>query len=496
MSDPFVSIQLQRDDPLPLYRQLYLHIEKAILSGRLEPGQKLPPIRRLAARLGVNTVTVVQAYRCLERAGLAAARVGSGTFVAYQRKAIPDQPVPPGTVEPDQPGLDLPDSWQVALPPEAINFATLTPDAALFPVDDFQAIINQVLNRDRGEAFGYQESQGYYPLRCSAAAYLTQSGIKCGAETIQVISGAQQGIDLIARSLIMPGDRILTESPTYTGAMAAFRSRGAQIHAVPLQDDGIDLEALENQLKIQQPKLIYVMTNFQNPTGICYSPEKQKALLDICRRWDVLLIEDDSFTELAYNREQGQAIKAQDEDDRVIYIKSFSKILMPGLRLAFMLAPQRLLPQLMAAKHIADISTSGLVQRVFDVYLRRDLWKTHLEYMKECYRERYHHILQAIQDSFPPEVSFRAPEGGLCLWVEGYPGLSSNRLYEACLAHQVVIAPGSHFFPDNRDSRFFRLSFAALSLEDISRGIPIIAQQLNNLYNPAYHPGQRFSPLL
>ena len=116
--------------------------------------------------------------------------------------------------------------------------------------------------------------------------------------------------------------------------------------------------------------------------------------------------------------------------------------------------------------------------------------------MKECYRERYHHILQAIQDSFPPEVSFRAPEGGLCLWVEGYPGLSSNRLYEACLAHQVVIAPGSHFFPDNRDSRFFRLSFAALSLEDISRGIPIIAQQLNNLYNPAYHPGQRFSPLL
>ena len=142
------------------------------------------------------------------------------------------------------------------------------------------------------------------------------------------------------------------------------------------------------------------MTNFQNPTGICYSPEK-KALLDICRRWDVLLIEDDSFTELAYNREQGQAIKAQDEDDRVIYIKSFSKILMPGLRLAFMLAPQRLLPQLMAAKHIADISTSGLVQRVFDVYLRRDLWKTHLEYMKECYRERYHHILQAIQDSFP-----------------------------------------------------------------------------------------------
>ena len=306
MSDPFVSIQLQRDDPLPLYRQLYLHIEKAILSGRLEPGQKLPfagwpPVR---GQYGNRSAGLPLPGK--SRAGSSPCR--QRHFCCLPRKAIPDQPVPPGTVEPDQPGLDLPDSWQVALPPEAINFATLTPDAALFPVDDFQAIINQVLNRDRGEAFGYQESQGYYPLRCSAAAYLTQSGIKCGAETIQVISGAQQGIDLIARSLIMPGDRIL-ESPTYTGAMAAFRSRGAQIHAVPLQDDGIDLEALENQLKIQQPKLIYVMTNFQNPTGICYSPEKQKALLDICRRWDVLLIEDDSFTELAYNREQGQPSK-------------------------------------------------------------------------------------------------------------------------------------------------------------------------------------------
>ena len=210
---------IERDDPLPLYRQLYLHIEKAILSGRLEPGQKLPPIRRLAARLGVNTVTVVQAYRCLERAGLAAARVGSGTFVAYQRKAIPDQPVPPGTVEPDQPGLDLPDSWQVALPPEAINFATLTPDAALFPVDDFQAIINQVLNRDRGEAFGYQESQGY-PLRCSAPP-LTQSGIKCGAETIHDWYPSLTGIDLIARSSLCR-EIEYHRSPTYTGAMAAF----------------------------------------------------------------------------------------------------------------------------------------------------------------------------------------------------------------------------------------------------------------------------------
>jgi DNA-binding transcriptional MocR family regulator len=494
--DPYVSIQLQRDHPLPLYQQLYLQIKNTILSGQLENGQKLPPIRSLASRLGVNTVTVVQAFRCLEREGLVIARVGKGTFVSYPAEAAQTISAPPGTAVPPEFTPDVPDNWQVPVPPEAVNFATLTPDAELFPVDDFQSIINQVLNRDRGEAFGYQESQGYYPLRCSVAAYLSQRGINYDAEAIQVISGAQQGIDIIARSLIVPGDRIFTESPTYTGALASFRSRGAQIQAIPLQADGIDLEALEKQLRIHHPKLMYVMTNFQNPTGICYSPQKQAALLDICRRWNVVLIEDDSFTELSYDGRERRALKEQDEDDRVIYIKSFSKILMPGLRLAFMLAPRHLLPQLMAAKHIADISTSGLLQRAFDLYLRQGLWKTHLDYMKKCYLERYRHILESMRRSFPPGVTFQEPEGGLCIWVQGRPGLSSNRLYEACLANQAVIAPGSHFYPDNSDSSFFRLSFAALSAQDISQGIPIIARQLKMSPNPGIDPRQRYSPLL
>jgi DNA-binding transcriptional MocR family regulator len=495
MSEPYVSIQLQHDHTLPLYRQLYFQLKQAIKSGILPPGQKLYSIRRLASELGINTVTVVQAYRCLERDGLAVAQVGRGTFVSnltgLNEKESPFSPNSVNNIS-----RAAPDSWQVPVSPQAINFATLTPAAELFPVDDFQSIINQILARDRGQAFGYQESQGYYPLRCSVAQYLAKRGIVCDADSIQVISGAQQGIDLIARSLLSAGDRVLTESPTYTGALASFRARGAQVIAIPLQEDGVDIDALQQQIKIHQPKLMYVMTNFQNPTGICYSVAKQQALAEICRHAGVVLIEDDSFTELAYDGFERQAIKEWDKDNQIIYIKSFSKILMPGLRLAFMLAPQPLQPKLMAAKHIADISTSGLLQRAFDLYLRQGLWIRHLDYMKQCYLARYKQIVQAMRTSLPPQAGFSSPGGGLCIWIEGHAGLSANRLYESCLKNGVIIAPGSHFFPDNRDSNFFRLSFAALSEDAISQGIPIIARQLRMLGTADHEPRRCFSPLL
>ncbi len=493
MQDTYVSIHLQRIHPLPLYQQLYQQLKEAIQSGRLASGSKMCPIRRLAEHLGVNTVTVVQAYRALERDGLVSSQVGRGTFVCAPTEITGASSWPDSTVQ----RMEIQaDSWQVPVSPQAINFATLTPAAELFPVDDFQSIINQVLDRDRGQAFGYQESQGYYPLRCSVAEYLAQRGIICDAESIQVISGAQQGIDIIARSLLSGGDRVMTESPTYTGALASFRALGAHVIAVPLQSDGIDIDALKHRLKLHQPKLLYVMTNYQNPTGICYSVAKQQALLEICRQEGVVLIEDDSFTELAYDGSERRAIKEWDEDNRVIYIKSFSKILMPGLRLAFMLAPQHLQLRLMAAKHIADISTSGLLQRAFDLYLRQRLWKGHLEYMQKCYRDRYQQTIRAMQISFPPQADFSAPGGGLCIWVKGHPELSTDRLYQSCLANGVVIAPGSHFFPDKRDSNFFRLSFAALSEDTISQGIPIIARQLQLLDNSSPKTRRRFSPLL
>lgn len=496
MTDPYVSIQLERRHPLPLYQQLYLQLKDAILSGQLRNGQKLDPIRRLAARLGVNTVTVVQAFRCLEREGLVYARVGRGTFVASpELRSLRTNPGEAAD-SPREKQHDRLDSLQVPVAAESINFATLTPAADLFPVDDFRMILNQVLDRDRGQAFGYQESQGYYSLRSSVAGYLAGEGIDYHAERIQVISGAQQGIDIIAHCLLEPGDYVVTESPTYTGALASFRAQGAQILAVPLQSDGMNMEALYLQAIKHRPKLMYVMTNFQNPTGSCYSIEKQQGLSELCRKLDMYLIEDDSFTELSYDDQERRAIKEWDRDDRVVYIKSFSKILMPGLRLAFLLAPQKLLPRLMTAKHTADISTSGLLQRAFDLYLRQGLWKAHLAYMKKCYRSRYQNMLEAMRLCFPPGVDFQAPQGGLCIWVQGLPGLSANRLYEACLADKVVIAPGSLFYPDNHDSNQFRLSFAALSEADISIGIPVIARHLNMFNNPKSDPRHQYSPLL
>lgn len=475
---PYVSIQLNRKQPEPLYHQLHLQIRERILSGQLPSGSKMPTIRQLASLKNINTVTVVHAYRLLEQEGLVRSRVGSGTFVIYGSDPTVNTSRKGEWAELDSsPGeLAMSGRFQVSLTEHAINFASVTPAPDLFPVDDFKGIINQVLDRDRGYAFGYQESQGYYPLRDSVAAYLDQHGIICEADQLQVISGAQQGIDIIAKSLLHPGDYVITECPTYSGALAAFRSRGANIIGVPLQADGMDLDILARHIKQYRPRLVYTMTNFQNPTGVCYSIEKQQALLTLCRQEDIIVIEDDSFSELCYDGQERHAMKRWDQFQQIIYIKSFSKIFMPGLRLAILLAPARLLPNMIAVKHNTDISTSGLLQRAFDLYLNSGLWKSHIQFMQEMYRTRYQYMLDAMQRYFPSDITYHPPGGGLCFWIRFPAGCSCERLYELCLRHQVVIAPGSMFYPDNPDFATIRLSFAALSPAEIEAGIAAIAQ--------------------
>lgn len=468
-------IHLDKDSSEAMYIQIYNAIKGFIENGSLKPDEKLPAIRSLGSKLSVNNVTIVNAYKLLEQNGLVYSKVGSGTFVKgyshIEEKVINDSAYK---------SIKGPKEGTVHENKSEINFATLTPDPTYFPVEEFKEAMNEVLDRDGGYAFAYQEAKGYYPLRESLREYIIDRNVIADVEDIHIISGAQQGIDIVSKALINLGDTIVVESPTYTGALAAFRSRGANIIEVPIIKGGIDLEQLENALKKYSPKLIYVMTSFQNPTGISYSDEKKEGLLFLAKKYNVHILEDDYLPELRFNMQEIYPVKSLDNDDRVIYLKSFSKIFMPGIRLGFLAVPKSLSSNIMSAKHTSDISTSSLMQRTFDLYLRKKKWQAYINKMSKIYKNKYEITINAI-NTIAPFIEFDNPGGGIHLYLK--TDIDSLMLSSIIKQRGASVVPGSVFYLDNRNDKHFRLSFAAVDDEKIEEGIEIIKNSYMDLKN-------------
>ena len=478
----YEQIQLNKESEQYLYVQLFEAIKSYILQGVIMTDEKLPPIRQIAEALGVNNATVVKAYELLAEAGYIYKRIGSGTFVSSN---IYSQSNPPVSDKfPLDEDLSLMNRGQIQIQAHMISFASATPTPDLFPVDDFQTLLNEVLNRDRGNAFGYQESQGYYPLRESLVVYMKQYGINTKPENIQIISGAQQGIDVIAKAFVNPGDVVILEKPTYTGAIATFKSRGAKIIDIPIHEDGIDIEELEVAIQRYKPKLIYMMPNFQNPTAYSYSHEKKQKILALAQLYDFQIVEDDYLSDLSFYNAENITLKSIDRYDQVIYIKSFSKIFMPGLRLGFLVIPGKTYHRILAAKHASDISTSGLMQRAFELYLRKGIWKKHIQFMERIYKERFEIMDLAIRKYIEPYVvAYNPPLGGLNFWLCLNEKFSTNQLYNIALKKNVLMVPGALFFVGQKDSNCFRLSIAAVYPEQIEPGVKALAEAISDYIN-------------
>lgn len=492
MLELFKTITLNKSSKTSLYLQLYEQLRDMILGGSLLTDYRLPSIRKLAGVLGVNTVTVVSAVRQLEQEGYVYTRPGSGTYVAALSGA--GNRFSGNTVIQDelyqQEDFELISNGLIKIQEDTVNFASATPTPDLFPVEDFKHALNEVLDRDMGNAFGYQDSQGYFPLRESICGLLAKSMITCNPEYIQVISGSQQGIDIISKAFLRQGDCVIAESPTYTGAVAVFKSRGAGIVDVEIQEGGPSLNVLEYQLKKHRPRLIYTIPSFQNPTGFSYTREKREGVLRLAEKYDTLVIEDDYISDLDFESRRYPPIKALNRNDRVILIKSFSKILMPGLRLGFMVVPPRLKSHILEAKHTTDISTSGLLQRAFDQYIRRGMWDKHFHRMFVIYKERYERICEALDIYLPEAVSYTKPGGGLSLWLNLPYGFPAGSLFKQCAADNIVFAPGRIFYSGEAAQKLnnIRLSFAAVPIEQIEPGIRKLCERLKSLgQSPSRH---------
>lgn len=468
----FSSIKISRRQKTPLYAQLYNAILSRIQNGQITPGYLLPPVRKLAARLGINPGTVVSAYRELEQNGYIRSRAGAGSFVA-ELPTSPEQ-------EPED-SIDLFEIPATEHDPSgsSIDMSSISLNPDIISIEQFKKLILKVLDRDQGHAFSYQESQGFGPLRESLTAYLALAGIHTTADHLQIISGAQQGIDIIARALLAHGDYVFTESPTYPGAIAAFRARGAKIIGIPLCHSGIDLVLLEEQLRHFHPRLLYIMPNLQNPTGITYDRETRSRLMGLARYYNVYVLEDDYIRELSYTKQPLLPLKVMDRDDRIIYLKSFSKIFMPGLRLAFLTMPSALADRILKVKRLADLSTSGLTQRVFDLYLREGIWQQHIRAIRRIYRTHYQYTEERARLLLPDKIRLLHPQGGLSFWGSLSEGVNSTALCSAAAQNGLILTDGSGFYPLQADTRHLRLSFATLAPAQIEAGLHILSRLLS-----------------
>ena len=439
------------------YLQIYNYIKKLIIDNKIKEHEKLPPIRKLANYMNVNNATIVKVYELLENEGYVYKIVGSGTFVSNMKlkkeKNIKHE------------GL--------------IHFDSGNPSADMFPIDDYKKAINMALENDGSTIFDYDEGKGSKDLREKIVQYLKERKINTNSENIQIISGAQQGIDIVCKGLINYSDVVFVEEPTYNGALEVFKSRGAKVISIPMLDDGIDIGILKLKLEKIKPKLIYVLPNFQNPTGISYSTYKKKKLIELSEEYDFYILEDDFISDFPFDSEDNLPLKSYDNNDRVIYIKSFSKILMPGLRIGMVEIPMELQSQILWAKYSSDISTPGLIQKSMFYYMNCFNWKQYLNNINNIYYEKYSLAKKLIDEKLSNKIKVRKACGGINFFFELPRGYLSYNFYKFLLEKGVIITPGTYFFDNIIDNRYFRINIANASLKDIKEGIDIISDNID-----------------
>jgi len=487
-----MRIPLDRQSAIPLYQQIKTYLRQGILSGSLAADTRLPASRQLAQGLGVNRITVENAYAELEAEGLIFSKLGSGTYV-LPPDALP--PLPKDSLGASWPLWQqsaqaqgkatksrLPDGTKAAHRPDQISFASGIGDANLFPAEDFRKVLQTVMRRDGIAALDYGERNGHAPLRESIAHILASQGIQTHSENILITAGSQQALSLVSQLLLKPGDTILVESPTYSGALDLFRALEFKVVGIPVDGQGMQVEGLEKLLQQHHPKLIYTIPNFHNPTGTCLNGPRRRQLIVLADRYNVPILEDDFVGDLRYEGRTQPALKALDPGGRVIYVSTFSKMLMPGLRVGFLAVEGPIYDCLVNFKRVNDLATSTLVQRALEAYVTVGRYQAHLRRSCQLFRRRRDVMLSAIQRYLPAGIHLDPPLGGLFIWLQLPENLASEKLLPLAWKEGVDFATGNAFFPDGIGGRnWLRLNFVAQAPAQIDEGIKRLGKAVKRL---------------
>jgi DNA-binding transcriptional MocR family regulator len=474
---------------------------------------KLPATRELAHQIGVNRATVALAYEDLIASGLARAHVGQGTFVAdgvartdgrHAETATAGRPVSRpaidwgallsrsarASVEDDARWRDL--AGDTVRSGGVISFAGGMPDSGLFPTDAFRRVLNQVV-RDEGEALlQYAGAGGYAPLRSYLCAYLLRFGVEARPDEILIVNGSQQGFDLVARTFLDPGDAVAIEQPTYPRAAQVARSFGADLLAVPWDAEGPRAEVLERLLARHAPKLFYCQPTGHNPTGLTMTGARAERVLAVAGEHQVPIVEDGFDGSLQYSERPSLPLKARDRDGVVIYVGTFSKILFPGLRLGWVVAPGPVIERLEAAKQLADLHTSALLQAAVHRFCALRLLDRHVGRVAAEYARRRAALLDALRRRMPASVTWTVPAGGFSLLVTLPAGLDAAALLPRAVDRGVSFTPGTAFAIDDGGTGTLRLAFSSVPAARIDEGVRRLAHTIHEeLKRPRRRPRER-----
>jgi 2-aminoadipate transaminase len=371
--------------------------------------------------------------------------------------------------------------------PDIISFAPGYPDPLTFAWDEFQAITHDLLKGTNGSVLQYGPTRGYRPLIEWIVTLLATRGVTATTDDVLVTTGSQQGLDLVGRVLLDPGDVVIVELPSYTGAITAFRNAQATLVGVSQEADGLSLERLEavtQRLKRagRRVKFLYVVPNFQNPTGLLVGREKRRRLLEWATRHNLLIVEDDPYGDLCFEGvgpADTRPIKADDARRRVIYLSSFSKTLAPAFRTAFMVAPATLAARFETAKQTLDLCTGNLDQHIVFEACRRGVLERQIPRLRQTYQRKRDVMEHALRAALGSRASWQTPHGGFFLWVTLAGELDARRMLPSALARQVIYVAGQPFFVDGSGTNTMRLAFSFVSDDRIVEGVARLARALS-----------------
>ena len=365
--------------------------------------------------------------------------------------------------------------------PGIISFAPGQPSPETFPVEDFRRITAEILARESASAFQYVLTRGVGALVEAVREYATAKGIEATSAETLITDGSQQALDLVSRVLVDPGDTVLVELPSYIGATSAFRSVQARMVGVRLTEHGLDLEDLrrrhaEERAAGRSVKFLYVIPNFQNPSGIAHSAESRRELLKAARELDLLIVEDDPYGDLYFEDAPRPTLKSMDEDGRVVYLSSFSKILAPGLRTAFVIGPEAILAKIEILKQSANLCGSSLDQRIILACLKQGLIELQKAKIRPYYRGKRDVMVGALRDEALPGVSFVNPAGGMFVWLTLPRELDAEKLLPLAVEEGVAYVAGAPFFVDGSGANTMRLNFSKEDPARLREGVSRLAR--------------------
>ncbi len=361
--------------------------------------------------------------------------------------------------------------------PEVISFAGGMPAAECLPIDEVREIARDLLSGENAVSLlQYGPTEGVAELNERLIAYLETLGLKAKPENIQVVSGGQQGIDLMLKAFVNKGDTVLVENPTYLAFLQIAKTYEANVVGVDADADGLVISDLEAKLKTYRPKLLYVVPTFSNPTGKTYTVENRKSILRLCEKYGAVILEDDPYGRLRYDGEEVPPLKAFDEHGSVVYLTSFSKTIAPSLRVAVAFGDKDVIRKISIGKQGADVQSPALCQMIVAEYLKRGCFDKTLERNIAVYRERKDAFLNALDKYMPSSVRYTRPDGGLFIWAELPQDIDAAAMLPEAVERNVAYIQGNEFYADGRGRNTMRLNFSSSSVQRIEKGVKILAE--------------------